>query len=73
MFQKCPAYIFHSAAAPAAICAATHTLSLSLTGENQAFSRERKDMRENYDKDAKAMKRQIEILQVSACVIACVY
>ena len=34
------------------------------TGDNVAFSRERKEMRENYDKEAKAMKRQIEILQV---------
>jgi hypothetical protein len=37
-------------------------------GENLAFSRERKEMRDNFDKDAKAMKRQIEILQVSLYV-----
>lgn len=29
-----------------------------------SFSRERKELRENFDKEAKAMKRQIEILQV---------
>jgi len=38
-------------------------------GENTAFSRERKEMRENFDKEAKVMKRQIEILQVCVCKI----
>ena len=33
-------------------------------GDSAAFSRERKEMRENFDKETKAMKRQIELLQV---------
>ena len=36
-----------------------------------AFARERKEMRESYDKDAKAMKRQIELLQVRVRACAC--
>ena len=49
-------------------CAHTYTYTYTRThvaaGDNAAFSRERKDMRENFDKEAKAMKRQIEVLQV---------
>jgi hypothetical protein len=48
-------------------CAAA---AAAAAGETAAFSRERKEMRENFDKEAKAMKRQIEILQVCANVPA---
>ena len=40
------------------------SLKAQMDRDTAAFSRERKEMRESYDKDAKAMKRQIELLQV---------
>ena len=39
-------------------------------GDSAAFSRERKEMRENFDKETKAMKRQIELLQVYVSLTA---
>ena len=39
-------------------------------GDSAAFSRERKEMRENFDKETKAMKRQIELLQVCVSLAA---
>lgn len=42
------------------------SLKAQMERDTAAFSRERKEMRESYDKDAKAMKRQIELLQVGA-------